>query len=250
MRYLSIKGNLRNFILFIILLVLLFFVQNNNQSNSDEQYKKFYRFNSNLKSDLKLQPAANTDHQANNDNSPKDLKLKSANNEFIEENFRDIKKSFPNTNEFCKLIPDGLLGKFDIETPPKDFNAFTLKTSIYSFMSRLQLGGSWAPQNCQARHRIALVLPYRDRLPNLNSWLYNMHPFLQRQEIQYTIFIVEQIYDENFNKGILMNAAFKLIFEQKIGDLYDCIFYHDVDMIPTGTFIFVLLGIIKISNWP
>ena len=38
-----------------------------------------------------------------------------------------------------------------------------------------------------------------------------MHPFLQRQELGYTIFVVEQQNDQLFNKGILMNAAFKEI---------------------------------------
>ena len=36
-----------------------------------------------------------------------------------------------------------------------------------------------------------------------------MHPFLQRQQLEYTIFIVEQMYEDAFNKGILMNGAFK-----------------------------------------
>lgn len=61
-----------------------------------------------------------------------------------------------------------------------------------------------------------------------------MHPFLQRQELAYTVFVVEQSNDELFNKGIIMNAAFNLIFEGNSSKEYDCIIYHDVDMIPSG----------------
>lgn len=62
-----------------------------------------------------------------------------------------------------------------------------------------------------------------------------MHPFLQRQQLEYTIFLVEQMYDDAFNKGILMNAAFQQIFEQKIANSYDCLFFHDIDLLPIGS---------------
>ena len=109
----------------------------------------------------------------------------------------------------------------------------------------LILGGSWKPLDCQSENRIAIVLPYRDRLENLNQWLFNMNPFLQRQKLDYSIFVVEQMYDHPFNKGILMNAAFKEIMLGNLSKKFDCIFYHDVDMIPTGniyfSFFFVFL---------
>ena len=55
------------------------------------------------------------------------------------------------------------------------------------------LGGSWRPSNCSARHRIAVVVPYRDRQQHLRIFLRYMHPFLQRQLLDYTIYVVEQV---------------------------------------------------------
>ena len=55
------------------------------------------------------------------------------------------------------------------------------------------LGGSWRPNNCSSRHRIAIVVPYRDREQHLRVFLRYMHPFLQRQMLDYTIYVVEQV---------------------------------------------------------
>jgi len=55
------------------------------------------------------------------------------------------------------------------------------------------IGGSWTPNNCTSRHRIAVVVPYRDRQQHLRVFLRHMHPFLQRQMLDYTIYVVEQV---------------------------------------------------------
>jgi len=55
------------------------------------------------------------------------------------------------------------------------------------------IGGSWRPSNCTSRHRIAVVVPYRDRQRHLDVFLRHMHPFLQRQMLDYTIYVVEQV---------------------------------------------------------
>ena len=65
-----------------------------------------------------------------------------------------------------------------------------------------------------------------------------MHPFLQTQQLDYQIFVVEQANDELFNKGILMNACFKEILNlySKRAKLYqypfDCVIFHDVELLP------------------
>jgi hypothetical protein len=56
-------------------------------------------------------------------------------------------------------------------------------------------GGRWSPPNCQSRHRMALVIPYRDRIQHLRTFLHNIHPFLQKQQLDYGIFVVEQVRD-------------------------------------------------------
>ena len=52
---------------------------------------------------------------------------------------------------------------------------------------------------------------------------------LQRQKVQYCVYIIEQVDDGRFNKGLIMNSGFVEIMKQA---QYDCIVFHDVDMIP------------------
>jgi len=56
-----------------------------------------------------------------------------------------------------------------------------------------KLGGAWRPSNCTSQYRIAIVVPYRNRQQHLPIFLRHMHPFLQRQMLDYTIYVVEQV---------------------------------------------------------
>ena len=148
--------------------------------------------------------------------------------------------------EYCPPVPRVILGDLNIFTAPADFNAFSFapfsgrgpllgNLSEWNLMKGLELGGSWRPPDCRPRYTVALVIPYKNRLDNLNTFLYNMHPFLQKQELSYQIFVAEQVNDQPFNKGILMNAAFREIVGNLRGH-FDCIIFHDVDLLPTGKF--------------
>ncbi|XP_029344001.1 beta-1,4-N-acetylgalactosaminyltransferase bre-4 isoform X2 [Acyrthosiphon pisum] len=101
---------------------------------------------------------------------------------------------------------------------------------------RLLEGGHQKPLDCQARYKIAIIVPYRNRLSNLCTLLLNLHPFLTKQQLDYTIFVVEQfnktliVQDDGlFNRGMLMNIGFTEAL--KLYD-FDCFFFHDVDLIP------------------
>ena len=63
------------------------------------------------------------------------------------------------------------------------------------------IGGTFKPTECLARHKVAIVVPYRDRPFHLAVFANHMHPFLQRQQLEYTIFVIEQssinIYNHN-----------------------------------------------------
>jgi len=59
--------------------------------------------------------------------------------------------------------------------------------------TELRAGGSWAPASCVARHRVAVIIPFRDRQPHLRALLAILHPMLQRQLLHYTVFVVEQV---------------------------------------------------------
>ncbi len=124
------------------------------------------------------------------------------------------------------------------------------------FLNNLKHGGSFEPKllnkDCHMKS-IAFIIPYKNRFENLYVFLYNMHSYLQRQQLKYTIFLVEQINDSPFNKGLINNAAFNEIilnknpFFKSDNDYfdYDCIMYHDVDLLPTSKYNFCLKFIFK-----
>jgi hypothetical protein len=56
----------------------------------------------------------------------------------------------------------------------------------------LKMGGRYEPETCQSRHKVAIVVPYRDRKDHLTVFLRYLHPFLQRQQLNYVIIVVEQ----------------------------------------------------------
>lgn len=56
-----------------------------------------------------------------------------------------------------------------------------------------------------------------------------MHRFLQKQQLDYAIFIVHQADNTKFNKAKLMNIGF--MEARKIYD-WQCYIFHDVDLLP------------------
>lgn len=158
----------------------------------------------------------------------------------------DIKNGFDkliiqNKSEMCAEIPDGIQGRISIENITDNFTAMTSQIDHFNFSKNLELGGKWSPKHCKARHRVAIVVPYKDRQDNLNCFMHHMHSFLQTQELEYQLFVVEQTNDNLFNKGVLMNSAFLEILNlYKYSNKsfqnfpFDCIIYHDVDLLPEG----------------
>lgn len=63
-------------------------------------------------------------------------------------------------------------------------------------------GGHFQPGDCMARHKVAIIIPYRDRVSHLSVLLHHLHPILQRQQVDYTIFVVEQAGKQNKYSGI------------------------------------------------
>ncbi|XP_050347572.1 beta-1,4-N-acetylgalactosaminyltransferase bre-4-like [Nymphalis io] len=95
----------------------------------------------------------------------------------------------------------------------------------------VQLGGYYSPPNCTARHKVAIIVPYRDRQQHLAIFLNHMHPFLMKQQIEYGIFIVEQEGTSDFNRAKLMNVGFVESQKQK-PDGWQCFIFHDIDLLP------------------
>ena len=58
---------------------------------------------------------------------------------------------------------------------------------------RIRNGGAWNPATCVSRSRVAIIIPFRDRLAHLLTSVYHLHKILQRQLLEYRIFVVEQV---------------------------------------------------------
>ncbi|XP_063537563.1 beta-1,4-N-acetylgalactosaminyltransferase bre-4-like [Cydia strobilella] len=115
---------------------------------------------------------------------------------------------------------------------PSDLGPISANTSDISLdvvkqkYPEVKLGGRYSPPDCLARHRVAIIVPYRDRLKNLATFLNHMHPFLIKQRLDYGIFIVEQKGTHEFNRGKLMNVGFL-----EAGG-WQCYIFHDIDLLP------------------
>ena len=53
-------------------------------------------------------------------------------------------------------------------------------------------GGRYTPKGWQSRQKVAIGVPVRNRKDHLTVFLHYMHPFLQRQQLNYVIIVVEQ----------------------------------------------------------
>ncbi|XP_061183111.1 beta-1,4-galactosyltransferase 4-like isoform X2 [Saccostrea echinata] len=113
------------------------------------------------------------------------------------------------------------------EDAPSHHNDGQKCTSLSLFSAREMgiVGGHWIPTECRSTRRVAIIIPFRDREEHLCILLKNLIPILMVQQTEFRIFIGNTA----FNKGRVMNAGFLeavKIFE------FDCVFFHDVDLIP------------------
>lgn len=75
--------------------------------------------------------------------------------------------------------------------------------------------------------RLAIIVPYRDRKEHLKKFVPYMEKYLSDDEIEYSIFIIEQADDKPFNRAKLLNIGFKETEKD-----FDYFAFHDVDMLP------------------
>lgn len=125
----------------------------------------------------------------------------------------------------CNDIDKNLVGHFEPDTTYYDFDE--LKSKDYSL--NLDENGCYKPNDCIPEENLLVIVPFRNREQHLNILLNNLHPLLQKQKLSYCILVSEQYDQGKFNKGLLMNSAFK---EAKSLINFDCIVLHDVDMLP------------------
>lgn len=93
----------------------------------------------------------------------------------------------------------------------------------------LEVGGRYRPEDCEALRKVAIIIPFRNRDEHLKYWLYYLHPILQRQQLDYGIYVINQDGDEVFNRAKLLNVGYM----EALKDYdYDCFVFSDVDLIP------------------
>ncbi|KAM9456866.1 beta-1,4-galactosyltransferase 1 [Clarias gariepinus] len=93
----------------------------------------------------------------------------------------------------------------------------------------LQMGGRFKPKDCIALQKVAIIIPFRKRDEHLKFWLYYLHPILQRQQLDYGVYIINQDGDETFNRAKLLNVGYAEALKEYD---YECFVFSDVDLIP------------------
>jgi len=124
----------------------------------------------------------------------------------------------------CPMIPPNLRGAVKVQTD--NIPSMEEMEKTYSF---LEDGGRFKPNQCIARHRVAIIVPFRDREEHLRTFLFHMHSFLPRQQVDYGIFIVEQDGSGAFNRAMLLNVG---AAEALKSYDFQCFIFHDVDLLP------------------
>ena len=76
-------------------------------------------------------------------------------------------------------------------------------------------------------HKLAILVPFRDRFDELLQFVPHMERFLNRQRIFHHIFVLNQNDRYRFNRASLINVGFL-----STKDEYDYIAMHDVDLLP------------------
>jgi beta-1,4-galactosyltransferase 4 len=76
-------------------------------------------------------------------------------------------------------------------------------------------------------HKLAIVVPYRNRVEHLKQFLPYMKEYLNKQNIPHNIYIIEQEQGKAFNRAKLLNIGSLEAWKE-----CDYFVMHDVDMLP------------------
>lgn len=65
---------------------------------------------------------------------------------------------------------------------------------LEQLLPNVEIGGRYRPKTCVSKDRVAIIIPFRQRMEHLKIFLLNLHPMLMRQNIDYGIYVIEQVY--------------------------------------------------------
>lgn len=74
-----------------------------------------------------------------------------------------------------------------------DFNTPVSLDEVKKVNPAVQPGGRFKPKECVALQKVALIIPFRNREEHLKYWLYYLHPILQRQQLDYGVYVINQV---------------------------------------------------------
>ncbi|XP_053091280.1 beta-1,4-galactosyltransferase 7 isoform X1 [Pangasianodon hypophthalmus] len=80
---------------------------------------------------------------------------------------------------------------------------------------------SWGP------HKMAVIVPFRERFEELLIFVPYMHAFLSKKKIRHKILVINQVDHLRFNRASLINVGY-----MESGNDTDYIAMHDVDLLP------------------
>ncbi|XP_016353900.1 beta-1,4-galactosyltransferase 1-like [Sinocyclocheilus anshuiensis] len=126
--------------------------------------------------------------------------------------------------ETCPDNPPRLVGPMRVE-----FSGPVSLDLVRSENPTLQPGGRFKPTDCIAQQKVAIIIPFRNRDEHLKYWLYYLHPILQRQQLDYGVYVIGQDGEETFNRAKLLNVGYAEAVKEYD---YDCFVFSDVDLIP------------------
>lgn len=110
-----------------------------------------------------------------------------------------------------------------------DFNIAVDLELLAKKNPEIKTGGRYSPKDCISPHKVAIIIPFRNRQEHLKYWLYYLHPVLQRQQLDYGIYVINQAGDTMFNRAKLLNIGFQEALKDHD---YNCFVFSDVDLIP------------------
>ncbi|XP_075710787.1 beta-1,4-galactosyltransferase 4 [Rhinoderma darwinii] len=129
--------------------------------------------------------------------------------------------------KICPVLSPELKGVLQLAFPPN--------LSLEDVQKKCPMvnNGHYQPETCRAQQKVAILIPHRNREKHLLYLLDNLHPFLQRQQLDYAIYVIHQAGDEKFNRAKLLNVGYlEALKEEK----WDCFILHDVDLVPENDF--------------
>lgn len=74
-----------------------------------------------------------------------------------------------------------------------DFNFPVSLDEVKKVNPSVQPGGRFKPSQCVALQKVAVIIPFRNREEHLKYWLYYLHPILQRQQLDYGVYVINQV---------------------------------------------------------